>query len=888
MYSQFKSLNVFLVLIATLGTLFIIDASVVSQADAQVVLAEVDYHNDQIEIVNMGASGEDISGWWLCSRFFYRNILDPSITIVEGSTNLEAGGVIVLTGYPLNNDSADLGLYNSSSFGSSAAMQSFVQWGGSGIGREGVAVQKGIWNAGEFVPAVPNGHSIEYDGVGASAAAWLDQANPNFGAFGEAAPSLSTVINEVDYRVNDRVEIKNFSANPIDISSWWFCSLFDYVQISSLEVVEGSTTLQPNATVVVSGFSLNDSAADLVLYNTPTFSNPDVLEAFVQWGSGGNGRESVAASKGIWTAGDFVPLVAEGHSIEYDGDGTTASDWFDQASPTLGVVAVFGITLEFEGESSLSTQDAIAGVTYTVKVTNTGNQDDTINLSAFPEVGIEGTVRGTLSQTSVTLSPAASETITLTVAGDAFTTAGDYEVKVTSISAGDSSTTVEVSTTTTIEIAPVFAVTLEVEGEASQSTTDAATGVTYTLTATNTGNQDDTINLSVSPEAGGEGAVFGTLSQTSVTLSAGASETITLQVTGDASTEPGGYEVKVTGISAGDSSETVEVPTTTTIEIVPVFGVMLAVEVEGSQSTTDPVAGVTYSLKVTNTGNQDDTINLSVSPEAGGEGTVFGTLNQTSVTLGVGASETITLKVVGDASTPAGNHEVKVTATSAGDSSGTAEVATTTTIEKPWDVDGNGTVDISDLVLVAAQFNQSGPNLAGDVNRDDKVDIFDLVTVAIHFGEGTASGAPSARSHEMTANDRTILARLLDTIEKSEDIEGLLSLKHLLRTLLRQSPSLPKQTQLLPNFPNPFNPETWIPYQLAEASDVTVTIYDARGRLIRRFALGRQGAGNYTTPEKAVHWDGRDNSGESVSSGLYFYTLKADRLTQTRRMAILK
>ena len=97
-----------------------------------------------------------------------------------------------------------------------------------------------------------------------------------------------------------------------------------------------------------------------------------------------------------------------------------------------------------------------------------------------------------------------------------------------------------------------------------------------------------------------------------------------------------------------------------------------------------------------------------------------------------------------------------------------------------------------------------------------------------------------------------------------------------------------KRTALLQNFPNPFNPETWIPYTLADDTNVSVRIYDVEGKLVRKLDVGYQRAGNHLSREKAVYWDGRDQLGESVSSGIYFYTLKADAFSDTRRMVILK
>ena len=100
--------------------------------------------------------------------------------------------------------------------------------------------------------------------------------------------------------------------------------------------------------------------------------------------------------------------------------------------------------------------------------------------------------------------------------------------------------------------------------------------------------------------------------------------------------------------------------------------------------------------------------------------------------------------------------------------------------------------------------------------------------------------------------------------------------------------SLPTETALLPNYPNPFNPETWMPYQLAAPASVTLTIYAADGQVVHSLSLGFQAAGTYHDKERAAYWDGRNGLGEPVASGLYFYTLTAGDTTATRRMLILK
>ena len=99
---------------------------------------------------------------------------------------------------------------------------------------------------------------------------------------------------------------------------------------------------------------------------------------------------------------------------------------------------------------------------------------------------------------------------------------------------------------------------------------------------------------------------------------------------------------------------------------------------------------------------------------------------------------------------------------------------------------------------------------------------------------------------------------------------------------------VPTKTALLKNYPNPFNPETWMPYLLAEEGIVTLRIYDARGELVRRLDMGHQSAGYYTDRGRAAYWDGRNESGESVASGLYFYHLGTPSFRQFRRMLIVK
>jgi len=99
---------------------------------------------------------------------------------------------------------------------------------------------------------------------------------------------------------------------------------------------------------------------------------------------------------------------------------------------------------------------------------------------------------------------------------------------------------------------------------------------------------------------------------------------------------------------------------------------------------------------------------------------------------------------------------------------------------------------------------------------------------------------------------------------------------------------IPKTTKLLTNYPNPFNPETWIPYELSKDTDVAIKIYSSSGQLVRSLELGHKMAGFYSSKDKAAHWDGKNEVGEQVSSGIYFYNIQAGDYKDIRKMVIMK
>ena len=201
------------------------------------------------------------------------------------------------------------------------------------------------------------------------------------------------------------------------------------------------------------------------------------------------------------------------------------------------------------------------------------------------------------------------------------------------------------------------------------------------------------------------------------------------------------------------------------------------------------------------------------------------------------------------------------------------------------DINSDGSVNILDLVVIASELGNKGQNLTADVNSDGVVNILDLILVA-----GMFDGAAAAPSAQPQVPETLTAVEVQGWLTDARALEvrnlimkrGLMVLEQLLASLT------PKQTELLANYPNPFNPETWIPYRLAEEAFVTLTIHDLSGQMIRTIEVGHRIASAYENRSKAVHWDGRNNLGEQVASGVYFYTLTAGDFSATRKMLILK
>ena len=213
----------------------------------------------------------------------------------------------------------------------------------------------------------------------------------------------------------------------------------------------------------------------------------------------------------------------------------------------------------------------------------------------------------------------------------------------------------------------------------------------------------------------------------------------------------------------------------------------------------------------------------------------------------------------------------------------------------PWDVNADGSVDAADSALVTAALGQTGDGILDprtDVNGDGTVDNADLLLVTGNFD--AVPGAPTVADilrlldpATVARLDREVLQAELQRLMLAND--GSLKYRRAIELLQRVlAAKQPGQTRLFANYPNPFNPETWIPYQLAIGSNVEITIYDVKGIVVRHLKLGHQAAGYYTEKPRAAYWNGRNAVGERVASGVYFYQLQADNVSLLRKMVILK
>ncbi len=221
----------------------------------------------------------------------------------------------------------------------------------------------------------------------------------------------------------------------------------------------------------------------------------------------------------------------------------------------------------------------------------------------------------------------------------------------------------------------------------------------------------------------------------------------------------------------------------------------------------------------------------------------------------------------------------------------------------PGDVNQDGNIDILDMLVVVAHFGEDPPSNARlDANKDGKVDLADVIWIIKIIEEKHNSNAAPSQTHQRVSNASTMLSHFPSLTEndiallysfylKIEEIQGDATQKELVKRFLRQllmPDNGPIKTKLLANYPNPFNPETWIPYQLAGDADIIIRIYNTSGKVVKTVYSGHQTSGYYINRSKAAYWDGRNESGEAVASGVYIYELVTPKTSQTKRLVIIK
>ena len=198
-------------------------------------------------------------------------------------------------------------------------------------------------------------------------------------------------------------------------------------------------------------------------------------------------------------------------------------------------------------------------------------------------------------------------------------------------------------------------------------------------------------------------------------------------------------------------------------------------------------------------------------------------------------------------------------------------------------VDGVRGISSAGLRVTVKNLSTGGAvtTAVGDIGSTSSQDGYRLTVVDITGGRAAAIGDTLEISVKST--DASIGVQPLRYTLTVEDVR--LSRVELPALFLHE---IPVETELLRNYPNPFNPETWIPYRLAQDAFVTLTIYDGNGQMVRTLDVGHQTAAVYENRSRAAYWDGRNYVGESVASGVYFYTLTAGDFSATRKMVILK
>ncbi len=240
----------------------------------------------------------------------------------------------------------------------------------------------------------------------------------------------------------------------------------------------------------------------------------------------------------------------------------------------------------------------------------------------------------------------------------------------------------------------------------------------------------------------------------------------------------------------------------------------------------------------------------------------------------------------------------------------------------PGDTNNDGRVDAEDIFPIAVYYNQTGPTRPNasivwsaqpmpapwspveaayaDADGNGVVNATDVLAIGVNFGCTHTVTSGGSLSPALVA--KADYAKYVDAFRQMYNVlasngiatQGVSELKQMLSAVIetaveqQELDKKPDETKLGQNYPNPFNPECWIPYELSEQAHVVIRIYNITGQLIKTLDEGVKESGAYTTQSRAAHWDGRNDEGDEVASGVYFYQLQVGNKTLTGRMVVLK
>jgi hypothetical protein len=344
-------------------------------------ITEVSEGNQWVELYNAGTEPVDVSSAWLCIPNGYQRVGDQSI-VGPGDYVLDPGEWVAVEYSEIAADAGSVALYlNSEDFTNAESIVDYVRWGDTNEGREAVAVDAGIWTAGDFIqPALP-GNTISFLGGDPSAndspSDW-SEGIPTAGTGNDPAARLADLrITEVS-EANQWVEVYNTGDTPVDIREAWLCVPSSntggdniYVTIDGQPIVgPGDDVLDPGEWVAVEWDQIVPTDGSVGLYaraangGRPDFADAGRIVDYVRWGDTNEGREAVAVAAGIWTAGAFIEPAPSGNTIALFGDDPTENDDISEwraGDPTPGAgndeAEVVTVTIDNIGASAWEVTD---------------------------------------------------------------------------------------------------------------------------------------------------------------------------------------------------------------------------------------------------------------------------------------------------------------------------------------------------------------------------------------------------------------------------------------------------------------------------------------------------------------------------------------------------